>query len=579
MKLLAIVAACAVLAAQTPQTQTQTPPVFRSGATLVPLDVRVLDRNGKPITDLKQSEFVVTENGAPQAIAHFSATALTAVPTEDAPGLLRAAARTDTLKPQNGRVFLLVLGRGRLQPPSKGVDAMIEFLRDRVLPQDQVAILAWNRATDFTTNHAGLGELLERFKREHDRIETKLFEWFSGLRAIYGDKRIPPRIQKDIDQVFAVPSLRAAHTLVSDPNERTPTVEENKRRIDALQQAEINSTRPPGTFLTDAIDPVGSMGVEGTLEQFLVRSSASSQDLSKLYAGIEYLRFIEGEKHIVFVTEFGLGLPTFSQDQALAAAANNARVVVDTIQTGGAPAAMPVLASTSSIPTMGFGASFAIRSLRELSELTGGISSVYAYADKAVKRIDDATRFGYLLGYYATNSTQDGKYRRIEVKVTRKGAQVLYRHGYYARPQLTLPSRREMLSYTRMATALMTGVDVYDIPVGFNTREEMDGATRMLVVEISVGLAKLAPVITPAGREYTLELAVVAGSRDQKQVGRFSQQLNLKLPNDLYERTLKDGVPANVTVRFPVTGFPANVKVIVYDFDSDVLGSIAKKIR
>jgi len=272
MKLIAILAACSVPVAPTSAKATadkQTPPpqtpVFRSGATLVPLDVRVLDRNGKPITDLRQDEFVVTEDKRPQTISQFSATALMPMAADDTPGMLRAVVHTDSLAPQTHRVFLLLMGRGRLQPPSKGVDAMMQFVRERVLPQDQVAVLAWNRATDFTTNHAGLAELLERFKVRHEKVENDLGGWFSGLRATYGDKKIPPHIQKSIDDVFNVPGLRAAHTLISDPNERTLTTDELKKRADALQQAEINATRPAGSFLTDAVNPVHAMGIEGPL--------------------------------------------------------------------------------------------------------------------------------------------------------------------------------------------------------------------------------------------------------------------------------------------------------------------------
>lgn len=565
-KLLAALGACAVLSAQAPQSQ---PPVFRSGATLVPLDVRVLDRDGKPITDLKQSEFVVTEDGKPQTVAHFSMTSLVATPASDVPGLLRATAVTESLKPPTRRVFLLVLGRGRLQGPSKGVEAMLQFVREQVLPQDQVAVLAWNRATDFTTNHAGLADLIEQFKAHHEEIDSRLAVWFSSLRTIYGDKTIPPQIQKEIDKVFDVPSLGAAHTVVNDPNARTTAGDKLREQADALLTAETRANRI-GNPMTDGLDPVVQMGLGGSFDDFTRDSSAATQDLGKLYGAIEYLRFIDGEKHLVFVTEQGIALPEFSGESTLAAVANNARVVIDTIQTGGAPAAGAV----------SFASYFKLQSLRTMSDLTGGVASAYAYADKATKRIDEATRTSYLLGYYATNSSQDGRYRNVEVKVTRPGAQVFYRHGYFARP-LTLPTnRRDMMSYLRMATAFTTAVDVFDIPMGFNARVVSDGDAKFVAIDLSIGLAKLKPVqITPAGRSFSLELAVICANADQRPVGRFSQRLNLTIPEELFQRTLKDGVPGNVSVRVPLTGSAANVKVVVYNFESDLLGSIAKKIK
>ena len=63
-----------------PSAQQPPQPTFRTGVTIVPVDVRVLDRNGKPVTDLKQSDFVVLEDGSPQDIRFFSARGLVPMP-------------------------------------------------------------------------------------------------------------------------------------------------------------------------------------------------------------------------------------------------------------------------------------------------------------------------------------------------------------------------------------------------------------------------------------------------------------------------------------------------------------------
>lgn len=69
---------------------------FRSRITMVPLDVRVLDRDGKPITDLRQEDFTVLEDGIPQAIRHFAIQSLT---PEAAPaaGLRRNSSASEML--------------------------------------------------------------------------------------------------------------------------------------------------------------------------------------------------------------------------------------------------------------------------------------------------------------------------------------------------------------------------------------------------------------------------------------------------------------------------------------------------
>jgi VWFA-related protein len=176
---LLLIAASAALAAGQ---QTQ-PPSFRSRITIVPVDVRVVDRDGKPITDLAQSDFTITENGVPQAIRFFSTNALTPQPEPtQTPIELRRAHAPDDLSPQSRRIFLIVLGRGHMTGPSKELPALTEFLETRLLPQDRVAVLAFNRGTDFTTDHEAVRLVIERYReRRWGRLPvTPASRWISS---------------------------------------------------------------------------------------------------------------------------------------------------------------------------------------------------------------------------------------------------------------------------------------------------------------------------------------------------------------------------------------------------------------
>jgi VWFA-related protein len=194
--------ACAVMAisllgAHGGDAQQQPPQAsFRSRITIVPLDVRVLDRNGKPVTDLKQEDFTIFEDEVPQPIRYFSSQSLSAqTPATAGQPELRKALTAEGLAPQNRRVFLILLGRGRMKGPSKEIPALLEFLQKRVLPQDQVAVLAFNRGTDFTTDHEAVRAVVERYRDRHEKIETLLDEYLSGLRAVYVSMTIPAFIQ------------------------------------------------------------------------------------------------------------------------------------------------------------------------------------------------------------------------------------------------------------------------------------------------------------------------------------------------------------------------------------------------
>jgi hypothetical protein len=78
-----------------------------------------------------------------------------------------------TFIPQASRVFLFVLGSGRLQEPSKGLDATVDFIRTRLCPKDQVAAFAWNPATAFTSDHERVAPVIDRLREENDVIDQE----------------------------------------------------------------------------------------------------------------------------------------------------------------------------------------------------------------------------------------------------------------------------------------------------------------------------------------------------------------------------------------------------------------------
>ena len=168
----------------------------------MPVDVRVLDRVRQTGDRFKAGDFTVLEDKTRQEIRHFSAHGLVAeTPASAAAGAPQGGRRFDDAEQSH---FLLVLGRGCLQPSSNAIDAAIKFVRTRLLPQDQIAVLAYNRATDFGTDHEQFAKLLERYKTAHETIETDLREYFSGLRAIYG-ARMCRRSFSKINAIFDAP--------------------------------------------------------------------------------------------------------------------------------------------------------------------------------------------------------------------------------------------------------------------------------------------------------------------------------------------------------------------------------------
>jgi VWFA-related protein len=554
---------------------------FRTSTTLIPVDVRVLDRQGQPVTDLSQADFTIEEDRRPQDISFFSSHSLVAEPPDpNALPLLRDP-RNAEIVAQNHRVFLLVLGRGRLQPPAKGVDAMLGFVKDRLMPQDHVGILAWNRATDLTTDHAKIVSVLERFKKDHEKVEALMKQHFGGLTAVYGGSRIPDSIQSRIDAIFKGPEAADFRELPA------ATVADRERRVSDQRRAQ---NLLMGTSTLDVIGAEQATSIDLSFEAYVESAAQTNQDIANLYTGIEYLRHLAGEKHLVLVTENGLQLPRMEDSTGLASVANDARVVIDTIHTGGLPTSGRSAPPNASLQTSAGGRPFVpdlpgpslatrqrVADLRTISILTGGIASQYQYASRGVQRIDTATGFQYLIGYYPTNTNWNGRYRNIRVRVNRPGVTVLYRRGYFGSQELPPLNRIEMLTNSRIAGAANYDRDVPDIRVTITTATEGGDSPTAVTATLSIAADRL--LLTEEGglRKGQIKIAIFVGDRNERVIGESWQDMTFNLRDDIYQRLLADGITHQV--RIPITGIPAYAKAIVYDFNADLVGSVIVKTK
>jgi VWFA-related protein len=155
----AVSAAAALAAGQQPQTPA--PPVFRSGAQYVTVDVVVTDRHDKPVTMLTREDFEISERGVAQKIADFT---LISIPPAsraidvDAPTGPPMDVASNARSPQASRAIAIVIDDTSIRPqdliPLKRV--LVEFLRT-LGPDDQVA-LTWTSRSDISqdfTNDVG----------------------------------------------------------------------------------------------------------------------------------------------------------------------------------------------------------------------------------------------------------------------------------------------------------------------------------------------------------------------------------------------------------------------------------------
>jgi len=588
---------------QAPQAQVQTQeqnarqavPAFRSRVTLVPLDVRVVDRDGKPVVDLTKDDFTILEGSEPQTIAHFAAHGLVA--EEPPPRKARPALRQapgDALTPSRGRTFLIVIGRGRIQQPFDGVAALIEFVRERLLPQDHVAVLAYNRATDFTTDHEQVAAVLKRYSEKHERIEALLQQYDSGPAPQFKKCKacLPEFILPKINEIFMGPGAVVSRQMPEALGEGEDIFDgRNRRFIDALVDAELASTRESNVLADEAAaNRAALIGGGASATDYAAGRRRASQDSDKLLNGITLMRYLDGEKHLVFLAEKGLSLTSADEDTIILRAAADARIVLHTIATGGIPG--PTTVGLVSNPALRVGPTpipnavpsavdlVPWMSLKNLASGTGGTSSIARYPREALARVDEVTRFEYLLGYYPANSANDGKYRKVEVKVNRPGVTVLVRSGYYADEAIIPRDRAEFITYSRIAGVGTYRDSIRDIELTLRATQVKGGDKKAqgdVVVNVGIDPARIAFEIVDGRHVATLEVRVYCSDAKEQQVGQLANTIRLNLRDDTYQRFLRSDIP--YTARVAVKAAPRWVKVVVYDAASDLAGSTVTRLK
>ena len=613
--------------------QQQYPGAIRAAVTLVPVNVTVTDKNNKPVRDLKKEDFTILEDGVPQTIGHFtlqelapSAPAAAAVAGGEDRLTLRKVP-TSSLLPQTRRVFVIVLGRFGHPSASQAVDDLIRFVRRDLLPQDLVAVMAWNRATDFTTDQEAIAQVLERYKKGRQSVDAKLNLRFAGDAVLYGGTAIPANLQAEIDHVFVIPGGLNARTLppgnaegIARLAERNRAAAESIRRQDAARQADDIYARsrsraaaggsPASTFS----DLLGELDVNNTsdlpYDRYISAGAQTTQELESLYGAVEYLRYVDGEKHLLYFSEEGLFLPGLEGDKSIAAMANDARVTIESFQSarGVATTTLPSAEYSTTASMAGFASGdrsaagagvggiqpttigdrysgvfsqmFALQSLRNISGLTGGRASFRGQISEALKALDDTTRVEYLLGYYPSNSTWDGQYRKIEVKVNRRGVSVTYRHGYYARATLTPYDRKAFLTYSRVVAAANHDREIRDIAVTVSASpsQSASGQPPEVKLDVVIDPARLPFTLDGGFHKAAIDVAVFYGGPASGSVAYTWRTVRLSVPDADWEQVRKAGV--TYSLRVPVVPRGDLYKVVVYNYDADLLGvtnSIVKK--
>lgn len=413
-------------AAESPQ---QPPVTFRTEINYVEVDARILDGKGAFVADLTQADFQVLEDGKPQKVTAFS---LVNIPVERRQRPLFASTPIepdvqDNVTGYDGRIYLLVLDdeqTGALR--AARTKAAARLFVQRYIGANDVAAVVYT---------SGRSDAAQEFTNSQRRL----------LAAV--DK-------------FAGRKLRSATLERLDEEQRT------------------RGTRQEGDRINDMLDPERGLKARTTLDSIRNLATYLGGISGRRKALVYFSEGIDYDIHDVFNNPSATTVMDATRDAISAATRANVSIYgIDSRGLGGNSDELIEVQDLPSDPSLNLGMGafnselrLGQDSLRVLSDETGGFAIVNRndFADGFERVVADNSSY-YVLGYYSSNERRDGKYRKIEVKVSRPGLTVRARKGYAAARGRPETDKSDGKTPPELRNALQSPLPMTGLPLALAT--------------------------------------------------------------------------------------------------------------
>ncbi len=401
----------AFLSAQSQQravSERQRTPVYRVQSNLVIIDVVVRDRRGNLIEDLKREDFRILEDNIAQEIVTFS---LEKIPMGPDPAVVRTLAEG------------AVPAGAPAAPPAPVINLQsipVAQQKKEDLKEKRLVILFFDLSSLQTE------ELIRSVEAARDFVE----------------KRSTPH------DLIAIATYSSILELVQDlTNDKTVLLKTLKmlNPLEAGETSEEFSEEEPSedVYIPDAV-------------QFNIfntdRRLTALETVAKMY------RDIAERKSLIYFSS-GMsttGVENYSQIRSTVDVANQSNMSIYTVDSRGLQALPPggdasrgaargrAMFSGSGVRNQMASFSASRETLTTLAIDTGGeiFQDTNDLAPVFSKVLNDTQTY-YILGYYSSNTKEDGKFRKVKIEVARPDLKLQHRPGYFASKQFTSLTQNE----------------------------------------------------------------------------------------------------------------------------------------
>lgn len=529
--------------------QREAVPAFPARAEAITVDVVVLGKDGQPVRDLVSTDFTLFEDDRPQPVVGFERRVLKPQ-GETAQAALAdetSAATNEADKRPPGRTLAFLVDDLGIEPlhMTEVARALSHWLAQASDPRDEVTVVttsgdAWWSDT-VGEGRADLEAVLGRIKgkRRLAAGQESLSDW-----EAYSIETVESPIAAPPPAATGPPTGAAVCTQASGASANV-----GDRVVDRWFRT--------GACLCQPMD-IGA-SIRACRAQVHARatelSTASRQRAVGLLGGVERisrgLASARGRKSIVIFSE---GLLRDTDRGAVDRAVDASRrgnTAVSFVDVRGLMGSSVYGVQEAAAPQPG---DVGVRNVEQtlfetagggyIAETTGGtlVSNTNDLAAGVTRLADELSAY-YLLGYQSDRPV-DGKWHRLDVKVSRPGVTVRTRRGYFASapeaPRRVVSGGKEekkgkkkgnegTLPVRSLDPALAVGGERNDVPLRLAPHvmdTDATGMTRVLVA-VEVGTGAVAFAGTGGERKAQIDVTVLGVSRDQPKTVSLDSHVDL----------------------------------------------------
>ena len=369
-------------------------PTFSSTTSLVVVDVTVRDKAGKLIEGLTQKDFTLLEDGKPQELRvfEFQRLATDPAPPEKAPSLDEVDADPEPpvkmitseepgkVQYHDKRLMVMFFDLGSMGIPEqlRAQEAANKFIDTEMTSSDLVAVMMYTSSlqvlSDFTENRGMLRDIIKDLP-------------IGEMAELAGTADTASDDEEDTGAAFVADETEFN---IFNTDRKLQAIEDAVKKLSAL---------PEKKALVYFSSGLARTGVENNAQLQATIISASKSNVSIYPIDARGLMADPPGGGAGKAASRGTGIYSGSQHNSQRAAINNSQETLVSLaaDTGG-------------------------KAFLDANDLSLGLVQA-----------QQAYRSYYVLGYHTSNAAQDGKYRRITVKLNNGlSAKLDHRDGYYA---------------------------------------------------------------------------------------------------------------------------------------------------